>query len=211
MRRLIAVAVGLAVAATTVGALAAPAAAAADTSLPVGTFAVSGTRTATTPHCVDEAIAVGSTKAPAPRACFATFAESIAYATGGAVALAKDATTVTQQQLDAGYAARRSTMARAGVTPPVTVIIGISYQNTGFTGATTTHPTSSDCDTNADVDFFINQVTAANNNTYGSAQAFGQCQGTYYDLPNRPAGSARVNTPWSGGAMDNRTSSQEWV
>jgi hypothetical protein len=202
MRRLIIAALSTAA----LGLAAAPASAA-----PASGGTISPTRTAATPHCVVEPIAVGSTRTPAAPACFATFAESIAYATKGAVLLPKGATRVTQQQLDAGYAKQRAAARAAGVTPQVTVIIGISYHNTGFTGPSNTHPTSSDCDTNPDVDFFLNTLPAGLDNLWSSAQAFGQCQGTYYDLTFRPAGGARVSTNWTGGAMDNRTSSIDWV
>ncbi|MEJ3742654.1 hypothetical protein WEI85_05090 [Actinomycetes bacterium KLBMP 9797] len=202
MRRIIgtlnATLLGLAVVAVAVPASAAPA-----------TAHISSVRTAATPHCVVQATPAGSVRTPAAAACFATFAESVAHATSGAVRLPANATQVTQQQLDAGYAKARAAAPASGGIGIMAVVIGISYFNTGFSGSSSVHQAATDCDTNADVDWLINQLT--NDNVFSSAQAFGQCQGIYYDLPNRPAGGARVNTNWSGGAMDNRASSVEWV
>lgn len=163
----------------------------------------SSVRTVSTPHCVDEATPAGISRAVAAPACFATFAKAIAHATNGTVLLPSNATTVTQQQLDEG---RARGLARGRL---VEVVLGISWLDANFAGFSSVHIGATDCDTNADVDFFLNSL--ANDNVFSSAKAYGQCQGTYYDLINRPAGSARVSTNWTGGAMDNKSSSIDWV
>src|SRR5690349_1624232 len=103
-------------------------------------------------HCVAE---VGTaTRAPGAPTCFATFPEAISFATHGTVKLAAGATTVSQSQLRAGYRTSKAALA--------SYVIGISYWNTGYSGATYTHTAGSGCDHNIDIDFYMQFPTSWN-------------------------------------------------
>jgi hypothetical protein len=154
-------------------------------------------------HCV-EYVGIGS--ATPKLTCFSTFADATSYATSGAVQLPKDATTVTQAQLDAGYARA----AAAGIVIQA-VTIGISYDGTGNTGASRTHTRDSGCDSDPGREWW-GDLPDDWNDRIGSAVGRSGCTGRYYEhtVNANTGGGDRVLTPWSGGALNNETSFIEW-
>jgi hypothetical protein len=161
-------------------------------------------RVAGTTHCVSAMVPAGSTATPAPERCFSTFRSAILFATGGTVRLPAGATTVTQQQLDAGRAS-----ALDYEQPMLTsVVLGISYLDTGWTGTTRVHTGSYGCDTDPDVDWQNAALSGIWNDSIGSASAFSDCTGTYWALANFLG--ANIDTGWSSGVMNNAASSIQW-
>ena len=145
-------------------------------------------------NCVAEA---GTpTKAQGAPTCFATFAEAISFATHGAVKLPAGARTVTASQLQAAALASS--------------VLGISYWDTGYSGSTYTHTGATGCDTNSDVDYYFQFPTSWNDKA-GSAKEFGLCDGTYWENGyGTYGGGARVETNWSGGAMNDHATFIDW-
>jgi hypothetical protein len=145
-------------------------------------------------HCVGAA-ATGKQPLTAP-VCFGSFAEAVRYATDGAVRLPAGATTVSQAELDRGYAA-------AGARVQ-TAVIGISFMNTAFTGASFTHTAAAGCVTGAAREWFF-QLPTGWNDRISSAQSFSNCLARYWENGNGVTGSgASVVTNWSGGPMNDR-------
>jgi hypothetical protein len=165
---------------------------------------------AATTHCVSAAVPAGSTSTAVPQArCFRTFADAVSYATDGAVRLPAGATRVTQAQLDAGRA--QVQFQQPGIAN--SVVLGASYKDTGWTGSTWLHTGSYGCDTDPDVDWQNNGDPLSGpdgtwDNAIGSAEAFSDCHGTYWALPN--FAGANIGTRWSGGVMNNAASSIQW-
>lgn len=155
-------------------------------------------------HCVE--YASGSTTAASTLTCFSTFSDSIRFATSGAVQLPVGANAVTQAQLDAGYA-------RAAASDIVVqvVVIGVSYDGTGNSGASRTHTRASGCDSDSGREWW-GDLPDDWNDRISSAVAFSGCTGRYYEhtVNANTGGGATVLTPWSGGAMNNRSSFIEW-
>ena len=154
-------------------------------------------------HCVSASVPAGSTAVAGPATCFGSFAEAISFATGGAVRLPAGAHTVTQQQLDAGRA--RLMVEQPNVAS--SVLLGISYWDTGWTGSTWMHTGSYGCDTDPDVDWQnagpLVGPGGGWDNQIGSAVAYSNCTGTYW--ANSNFWGARIDTAWSGGVMNNAT------
>lgn len=197
--------------------LASPAAAAAPVSFaspaPASSAGPAGSnlRPAATTHCVSAAVPAGSTVAAETTArCFSTFTDAISHATNGTVRLPAGSTRVTQQQLDAGRASVMNYQQPA--IPLVSVVLGVSYEDTGWTGNTWIHTGSYGCDTDPGVDWqnagpLVGPGGGWDNNI-GSALAYSNCTGTYWALANWAG--ARIDTGWSGGVMNNAASSIQW-
>lgn len=166
-------------------------------------------RLAGTTHCVSAAVPVGTQAAETAPRCFTTFAAAIAYATDGAVRLPAGSTRVTQAQLDAGRMASVNDYLQPALT---SVVLGISYKDTGWSGDSWVHTGSYGCDTNADVDWQnagpLVGPGGGWDNAIGSGIAYGDCQPEYF------AGSgftgASIDSDWSGGVMNNAASSIQW-
>ena len=77
---------------------------------------------------------------------------------------------MTQAQLNSGAAKRAA----------LVTVIGISYWNTGYQGSTYTHTAGSGCDASADVDWYFQFPSSWNDKT-GSARAYSDCAGKYYE------------------------------
>jgi hypothetical protein len=161
-------------------------------------------------HCVSQLVPVGSTaKVPAPR-CFGSFAEMISFATGGAVRLPADATRVTQAQLDVVRPMEGTV--QPPFVAPANVVVGISYKDTGFSGDSWAHQATAGCDNDAGYEWqnatpFVGP-DGTWNNAISSAEGFSDCTGRYWEFSNHTG--ANVDTDWSGGAMNNATSSIKW-
>jgi hypothetical protein len=154
-------------------------------------------------HCVSEALPAGSKEDPLSPVCFGTFAEAIAHATAGVVQLPGDATEVTQEELDASYA-----QAAAGDIRLAAVVIGISYWDDNYHDGSWTHTASAGCDNDSDFEYWIINVGSSWNDEISSARGFSLCQGIYYENAN--FGGAQIGTDWSGGAMNDKTTSIRW-
>jgi len=168
-----------------------------------------GLRPAATTHCVSPSVPAGSTQTSEVAAtCFGSFAEAISYATDGTVRLPAGATMVTQQQLDAG----RASLLGYGQPALTSVVLGISYKSTGWTGDTWTHTGSYGCDTDPDVDWYnagpLSGPGGNWDNAIGSALAYSNCTGRYW--ANANFWGANIDTGWSGGVMNNASSSIQW-
>jgi hypothetical protein len=155
-------------------------------------------------HCVSASVPAGSAAAGGPAACFGSFAEAISFATSGAVRLPAGASTVSQQQLDAG----RAQLMEMQPSATVSVVLGVSYWDTGWTGSSWTHTGSSGCDTDPDVDWQNAGPLGGWDDRIGSARAYSNCTGTYW--ANSNFWGANIDTGWSGGVMNNATSSIQW-
>jgi len=176
------------------GGLAAPAAQGA----PPASLRLAGGKT----HCVSASVPAGSAAVGGSATCFGSFAEAISFATNGAVRLPAGANTVTQQQLDAG----RAQLEQPNST--TSVVLGISYWDTGWTGSSWIHTGSYGCDTDPDVDWQNPGPLGGWDDKIGSARAYSNCTGTYW--ANSNFWGANVGTDWSGGVMNNATSSIQW-
>lgn len=152
-------------------------------------------------HCVSASVPAGSTAVAGPATCFGSFAEAISFATGDTVRLPAGASTVTQQQLDAGRAQLMEMQ-------PASVVLGISYWDTGWNDDTWTHTGSYGCDTDPDIDWQNAGPLGGWDNKIGSARAYSNCTGTYW--ANSNFWGANIDTDWSGGVMNNATSSIQW-
>jgi hypothetical protein len=176
-----------------------------------GAASLSATGLAATKHCVSAAVPAGSTATAVPQArCFRSFTDAISYATDGTVRLPAGATRVTQAQLDTGRA--QVQFQQPGIIAS-SVVLGVSYKNTGWSGDTWIHTGSYGCDTDPDVDWQNNGDPLSGpdgtwDNAIGSAEAFSDCHGTYWALAN--FAGASIGTRWSGGVMNNATSSIQW-
>jgi hypothetical protein len=166
---------------------------------------VSAQAASKTTHCVQQAVPANSNEVAAPPTCFTTFTEAISHATGGAVNLPTKATNLTQAQLDTGYSQARLAGTRASLAQ---VIIGISWQDTGYSGASVTHTADSACGTTIGWDWTIKNVGSGWNDKFGSAKSYSGCVGEYYEHADLTG--AMIMTNWSGGAMNNRTTSIGW-
>jgi hypothetical protein len=159
-------------------------------------------------HCVSASVPAGSTAKPAPPVCFGTFAAAISHATGGTVRLPAGATRVTQQQLDAGRVGLLDYQQPALVS----VVLGVSYEDTGWTGSTWIHTGSYGCDTDPDVDWQnagpLVGPGGGWDNEIGSASAYSNCTGRYW--ANSGFWGANIDTGWSGGVMNDASSSIQW-
>lgn len=139
--------------------------------------------------------------------CFDTFSGAIAHATGGAVRLPAAATTVEGRYLTA---LRKANAGAAGV-----VAVGTLYNDAHYGGHTWTVTRSTDCDSDADVDWSYQNLQGVRdssgfswNDEIGSAVQYGQCEATYYEHADYQGASVTGN--WSGGALDDEVSSIEW-
>jgi hypothetical protein len=164
---------------------------------------------APTTHCVSPAVPAGATRTSLTvTRCFSSFDDAISYATNGAVRLSAGATMVTQRQLDE---ARFTT---SGYQQPnlTSVVLGVSYQDTGWTGNTWIHTGSYGCDTDPDIDWQnagpLSGPGGGWDNSIGSALAYSNCTGRYWATAGFVG--ANIDTGWSGGVMNNAASSIQW-
>lgn len=161
------------------------------------------------PSCVVKARATSVSAlptAPAVPRCFDDLAAAVAYATGGLVHIAPTVNTVTQGQLDSGTRA-----ARAGGrdTSSSSTIIGIEYQDPGYSGASRVYEVNaapcSDGGNYSEPDLRGDSF----DDSISSARAYAGCQSTHYQYA-RYTGSLQACTCSSMGYMDDRTTSIYW-
>jgi hypothetical protein len=158
-------------------------------------------------HCVAATTSSPNEISAAP-VCFSTFAGAIAHATGGSVRLPAGATTVTEQELRTGYA-------KLAATDDIGIaayVVGISYRNSGYQGSTFTHTASRECDNDVEREFYY-RLPSDWNNQISSAKGYALCTGTYFDGVNAAGtqgSGAKVDTNWSGGAMNDHAAFIQW-
>jgi hypothetical protein len=148
-----------------------------------------------TRQCIAEP--VGSGAAPA-MTCFTTFAAAIAAATGGRVRLGTDAApgSVTPDLLNAG----------AG--PLTSVIIGIDYTGTSYTGSSLTWFQSAGCGS-----YTASSMPTGWNDVVSSVATYSGCGSTLYQNINfgGTTSSVGVNSSKSTlGSFNDEASSQKW-
>ena len=159
-------------------------------------------------HCVSASVPVGAAVNVAPARCFTSFTDALSHATQGAVRLPAGATTVTQSQLDSG----RARLMYQQPALVATVVLGVSYKDTGQSGDTWIHTGTYGCDTNPDVDWQNTGPLVGPgggwDNAIGSAVSFSDCTGRYW--ANSGFWGANIDTPWGSGVMNNASSSIQW-
>ena len=98
--------------------------------------------------------------------------------------------------------------------PPslTSVVLGVSYKDTGWAGDTWIHTGSYGCDTDPDVDWQnagpLSGPGGGWDNAIGSALAYSYCTGRYW--ANSGFWGANIDTGWSSGVMNNASSSIQW-
>jgi hypothetical protein len=161
-------------------------------------------------HCVSASVPAGSTAAAPAPTCFGSFADAISFATAGAVRLPAGANTVTQQQLDAGRA--RLLIEQPALMP--SVVLGISYKDTGWTGDSWVHTGTSGCDTDAGYEWQnVGPLVGPGggwDNAISSASGYSDCTGRYWANSGSPPWGANIDTNWSSGVMSNAASAIQW-
>lgn len=150
-------------------------------------------------HCAIQLESAGTGDA-GPQHCFDTFAESIAFATGGRVQLPAGETTVSEHALvKAGVAATATSKTSS------TNVLGVEYQNHGYGGESTTLTGTGDCYSGDRFDF---DSLGGWDNRISSAKTYSGCTGKHYQHNNRRGSVHTVYDSSSDfGGMDNRTSS----
>jgi hypothetical protein len=176
--------------------------------------AVTGQAFATTlggtpaPSCVVSASPSDATLPSTPQVpkCFDDLAGAVAFATGGLVHIAPTVNTVTQDQLDGGA---RSAGARGSDSSSSGIIIGIEYEDPGYSGSSRVYDVNSTpCSGGgnySDPDLRGDSF----NDSISSARAYSGCQSTHYQYA-KFTGSLKACTCSSMGYMDNRTTSIYW-
>jgi hypothetical protein len=160
------------------------------------------------PSCVVSVLPGDAPTPAAPQApkCFDDLASAVAFATGDLVHIAPTVNTVTQDQLDGG---RRAAHARGEDTSSSSIIIGIEYKDSGYSGASRVYNVNATpCSGGGNYsepdlrgDSFDDSIS--------SARAYAGCQSTHYQYANY-TGSLHACTCSSMGYMDDRTTSIYW-
>jgi hypothetical protein len=159
-------------------------------------FASAASTATTVRHCIAEPAAAGET-APAMQ-CFSTFAAAISAATNGRVQLsqATAAGAVTPDELN------------AGASPLTSVVIGIDYTGTSFTGSSLTWFQSAACGS-----YTASSMPTGWNDVISSAATYSGCGSTLYQNINfgGTTSSVGVNASKSTlGTFNGQASSQKW-
>ncbi|MCU1678452.1 MAG: hypothetical protein JWM93_3210 [Frankiales bacterium] len=161
-------------------------------------------------HCVGSA---GQPGRPTPAAplCFATYAESVAYLTGGDITLTPDA------QFAPTDSALLAQINGAAVSITSTFVLSIEYTNSAFGGSTFTFTGPTDC---AAGDYFVGSMPSGWNDVISSSQPFSSCWALHYEnagatVSGGPTGDSincyNTTVCTSMGTMNDRTSSMRWV
>jgi hypothetical protein len=132
--------------------------------------------------------------------CFATFAEAIAAATGGAVHLSP---SVKPSQL---------TQAMLGVTPYTTTVIGVDYVDSNYGGNSLTWTSTSGGCTSTQ-SFQASSMPSGWNDVVSSALSYQNCN-TYWHFQDSGFGGAQLDCGPSCatmGVMNDQTSSEKWL
>lgn len=138
-------------------------------------------------------------------ACHQNFAAVISDLSSDRITTAAEAGTMTDRQ-------------RAGIARPVsgaggaraTYVLGTVYADAGYatSGGTYTFTSSSDCDTNPDVDYQVAVMPAGWNDRISSFKSYGRCATKLWE--NTFSGASygfTVNSSYVGGAINDRASS----
>jgi hypothetical protein len=152
----------------------------------------------------------GTDRPPAMR-CFATFAQAVAAATGGAVEL-PPGTPVGRLPLDA-LAANRSAAARASTTAPAAVpmssyITSVDYTGADYTGNALVWYQSAPCGS-----FASSAMPAGWNDVVSSVAAYSGCGTTLYADAGFGGGTYSIGVDGSAsslGSFNDEASSQRW-
>ncbi|WP_157376783.1 hypothetical protein [Amycolatopsis balhimycina] len=160
-------------------------------------------------HCV-----VNLSDAGAPMACYDTFTEAVATATGGRIADAPD--NAAKALGDARFAARLNAAGvkkdDTGSTLAASSPVSIMFDDADFGGDSLTYTADHDCTgpTN-DVDFRVHLVQANWNDRFGSYKAFRNCfLSLFEDLDWTGASIGFAGTRTDLGILDDETSSIRW-
>lgn len=134
--------------------------------------------------------------------CHHTFAEVISELSGDRVRPADGASTMTGRQ--------RADIARTPRGARATYVLGTVYADTGYatSGGTYTFTSSTDCDTNPDVDYQVAVMPAGWNDRISSFKSYGRCATKLWE--NTFSGTSygfTVNSSYVGSGINDRASS----
>lgn len=154
-----------------------PVAAAATTLIMMGaTQANASTPPTGGSYCAVGVAPVGAVSAaPTPISCFATFSESIAFATQGRVVLPAGATTVSTSQLVAAHAV--STPAAPATNP----LLSIEFSASRYRDSQLTLYGTGGSGCYSGVTYGFSPLPSGWQNTIGSAQGYSNCDVSHYD------------------------------
>jgi hypothetical protein len=187
--------------------------------IPAAAASTDGTDADTT-SCVLEATAAADTaeQDPAPATggsltCYANLADAMRHATGGALDLPPDATTVEQSQLDEATAAT-DTGATAGTAGDVAAasgrtVLGIEYRDSRFRGPTLVLTWAGSVNCYGSRNFAYPSMGAYGwNDRISSAKAYNGCWSTHYEHAGYGGDSITCSSYCTSmGAMNDKSSS----
>jgi hypothetical protein len=180
------------------------AAAAAAALCATGALVPAVTASAASPrHCVAQAPTDGA--APTMR-CYRTFAAAIAAASNGRIQL--DPNTPAELLPPAAVAANTHAARADGVSPLTTVIIGIDYTSTGYSGSSFTWYQSANCG-----NYYTSSMPSGWNDVIESAANYSGCGTTLYHDINFGGSTTSIGVDGSAstlGSFNNQASSQRW-
>jgi len=154
-------------------------------------------RAATQRHCIAPALGA----APSMR-CFATFADAISAASGGRVVLDPAAPASLLP------AAAQTTNRFGEANPRTTVIIGIDYTGTSFSGSSLTWYESAGCGS-----YLASSMPPGWNDVVRSVANYSNCGSTLYQNSNYGGSKSSVGVDDAAstlGSFNSETSSQKW-
>lgn len=193
---------------------------AAATTLVAGTLTLAPAASAATigdattgAHCVQQALAPGHTVPQAPH-CFATWAESVAYTTGGRVQLPSTA-VFKPNATDAASQQQNAQIAKAEIANNV-YTLSVEYRDYNYGGQTTQFTWSADC---TGAIYWWSSMPSGWNDDIGSSKAYSNCTAIHYDNSGATATyippGALINCSFTScknmGAMNDHTSSLRFV
>lgn len=149
-------------------------------------------------HC---ALAAGHKQPPR---CFATFRESVAFATGGRVRTAPDSprAAATDPAFTAAVEADAGTSAQ--------YLLGYEFADLNWVGATLALYGNGRCDASSDIDFRFNSMPAGWNDRISSFKSYNNCAQQLFRGTNLSGGSLTyivANMSYVGSAANDQASS----
>jgi hypothetical protein len=177
---------------------------------------------ATGPAADEEKHCVAHASGTAPMQCYGTFAEALAKASGGTLtlgpknaqdALADPAFTARVDASNAAAERANAERAAAGAALAVDTVISIEYSLINYGGSDLIWVGSGTCSTSTNnTDYEVDVMPAGWVNTITAYRTYANCWVKHWE--NTFQGGASVGYHGShsyiGGALDNRTSSEQW-
>lgn len=179
---------------------------------PVASAATSADPT-TGAHCVQQVMGPGQS-VPTPPHCFATYADSVAYTTGGRVRLATSA-VFDPNPTDAAAVQRQAQIATAEVANAVHTL-SIEYHDSNYGGSTYQFTAGGDCIGEI---YAWSSMPSGWNDVISSSRAYSSCRAIHYDTsgatPSYVPPGAQISCTLTScptmGSMNDHTSSLRFV